>query len=68
RPPRFFLLSGSESTAEDAEDAEEKRECERATHYHPTTQLDHSPVTLATRGCQHIVVWFTVILRAEFSS
>jgi len=38
RPLRFFLLSGSESTAEDAEDAEEKRECERATHYHPTTQ------------------------------
>src|SRR6185369_4647760 len=38
RPPRFFLPSGSESTAEDAEDAEEKRECERATHYHPTTQ------------------------------
>ena len=30
-----FLLSGSESTAEDAEDAEEKRECGRATHYTP---------------------------------
>src|SRR6185369_14022136 len=39
RPPRFFLLSGSESTAEDAEDAEEKRECERTTHYHRTTDL-----------------------------
>jgi len=37
-PPRFFLLSGSESTAEDAEDAEEKRECEGATHYHPTAE------------------------------
>src|SRR6185369_5688146 len=39
RLPRFLLLSGSESTAEDAEDAEEKPECEGATHYHPTTRL-----------------------------
>src|SRR6185369_7214050 len=47
RPPRFFLFSGSESTAEDAEDAEGKRECDRATHYHPNY---HRFWVIATRN------------------
>jgi hypothetical protein len=35
--PAVLLDQWWKSTAEDAEDAEEQRGCERATHYDPTT-------------------------------